>query len=244
MTATRRWADRAAIILFAAAYAGLVIGNGLDRLVLERPALAGGVPGLFAEHALATAARAALRRDPAGAGVLAARLVARAPIDPQSTALLGDARLATGDGAGADRAFRIAGALGWRVPEVQAYLCQQALQQGDYRVAALRFDALLRQRPEVLRVPGVLSPFRDDGAAEAAFIDRLAARPPWLGWFTGAIDPMPDAELARRVPTLLQLRRRKVVLGCALVAGPAKQLRAAGNSRAADALLAAHCPAG
>ena len=222
-------------------YAGLAIGSGYDRLAADHPALADRIPSLFAVNAREVAAQNRLTTDPAAATALAEQLVARAPVEPASTALLGAARYAAGDLPGAERAFRVAGQLGWRVPLTQAYWRQAALAQGDYPVAAQRLDALFRQNPELLHDPATLAPFENDAGAQAAWVDRLATRPPWLGWYIGADDQVPAEVLARRVPALLLLGDRGVVLGCAAITPAVLALTKAGLAGAADALRHKHC---
>ena len=223
-------------------YVALAIGNGLDRLAPSRPAVASHVPALFAINALEVAGEAALRNDPHAAVKVAEKLVARAPIEPFSTALLGASRAAIGDDAGADRAFRVAGQLGWRIPLTQSYWAAAALAVGDTRIAAQHLDALLRQRPELLRLPETLAPFESDATGQTALVDQLVTRPPWLDWYDGAIDPVPAAIMARRVPVLMVLGDRGVVLGCTAIAPAVNQLAAAGLASAAAALRRRHCP--
>jgi hypothetical protein len=232
---------RVGAVVLALVYAVLAVGNGLDRMAFAWPAVAPHLPAWFATDALEVTGEADLRRDPHAAVALAARLVARAPIEPFSTALLGAGRAANGDDAGADRAFRVAGQLGWRIPLTQSYLLDAALDAGDMRVAAQRLDALLRLQPDLLHTPAVLAPFEEDDAARAALVDRLATRPPWLGWYTGEMDPVPAATLARRVPSLLMLGDRGVILGCAAIAPAVRQLASAGLTGPAEALQRKHC---
>jgi hypothetical protein len=239
---TGRW-RRAAVIAGALAYAALAIGNGLDRLAYALPGAARHIPAPFAVNALEVVGEAALRNDPDAALVLAQRLVAAAPIEPSSTALLGASRAAVGDDDGAMRAFRVAGQLGWRIPLTQSYWLDQALAAGDLPVAARRLDALLRIQPQRLRIPATLAPFESDPAAQAALVDRLATRPPWLNWYTGEIDPVPADVLARRVPALVMLADRGIVLGCTAIAPAMRQLLGAGQAAPAEALRHRHCPA-
>lgn len=234
---------RIGITAGALAYAVLAIGNGLDRLAFTQPGMASHVPALFATDTLEGVGEANLRSDPHAATALAERLVARAPIEPFSTALLGASRAASGDDAGADRAFRVAGQLGWRIPLTQSYWLAAALAAGDIRIAAQRLDALLRQRPELLRLPETLAPFESGDAGQAALVDQLATRPPWLDWYDGAIDPVPAEIIARRVPALMLLGDRGVVLGCAAIAPAVSRLAAAGLASEAEALRHRHCPA-
>ncbi len=232
---------RAGAVVLALVYAALAIGNGLDRMAFVLPGLADHLPGWFATDALEVAGEADLRRDPHAAVALATRLVSRAPIEPFSTALLGAGRAASGDASGADRAFRVAGQLGWRIPLTQSYLLGAALDAGDMPVAAQRLDALLRIQPELLRDPAVLAPFEDDGAARAALVERLMTRPPWLSWYTGEIDPVPAATLARRVPALVLLGDHGVILGCTAIAPALRQLAMGGMVVQVEALRHRHC---
>jgi hypothetical protein len=235
---------RAVAVVGALVYAALAIGNGLDRLAFDRPELASAVPAPFAVNALEVLGEAQLHKAPRAAEPYAEHLVARAPVEPFSTALLGAARYAAGDGTGADQAFRVAGQLGWRIPATQAYWRQAALAAGDFPVAAQRLDALLRRDPELLRDAAALAPFERDARGEAALAVRLAKRPPWLGWYTGEVDPVPADVLARRLPSLMMLGDRGVVLGCDAIAPGVRKLVAAGMTGQAEALARKHCPGG
>ena len=232
---------RCGIGLAALAYAAVAIGNGLDRMVFARPAAARLVPAPFAANALEVLGNAELAADPHAAQVSAERLVAAAPIEPTSTALLGAARAAAGDDAGAGRAYRVAGQLGWRELGTQIYWLRVALAQDDPPVAVQRLDALLRQAPNLLREPGALEPFESGGAMESALLDRLAARPPWLDRYAGETEPIPAAVLARRTEVLIALADRGVVLGCPMVEPTLDQLTARGLRLPADNLRLRHC---
>ncbi len=232
---------RVAAVAGALAYAALAVGNGLDRMAYTLPDKASRLPALFATNSLEVTGEADLHRDPHAAVALAERLVAHAPIEPSSTALLGAARAAIDDYAGAESAFRVAGQLGWRVPLTQSYLEAAALDSGDASVAAQRLDALLRLEPRLLHDPAVLAPFESDGAAQAALVDRMTNRPPWLRWYSGEVDPVPAAVLARRVPALMLLGDRGIVLGCAAIAPAVRALAGAGLVVPAAALMRRHC---
>ncbi len=237
------WLLRSGLVVGALAYAALAIGNGLDRLAISTPAAVGHVPSLFAVHALEITDEAELASHPHDAVNLAERLVARAPIEPSSTALLGASRAASGDDSGADRAFRVAGQLGWRTPVTQSYWLFAALAAGDTRVAAQRLDALLRMRPDLLARPETLTPFESDAAGRDALFERLTTRPPWLAAYAGATDPATPAGLiARRLPVLTMLAERGIVLGCSSIAQGLGQLLSAGLTSEAATLRRSHCP--
>lgn len=225
----------------ALVYAALAIGSGMDRLAVARPRLANHVPTWFAADALQISGAGDLSRNPRAALEHAEWLVARAPIEPSSSALLGAARHAMGDDAGADRAFRVSGQLGWRVPLTQSFLLGAALDAGDLPVAAQRLDALLRLQPHLLNIPAVLAPFEQDDTARAALVERLVTRPPWLGWYTGELLPTPADALARRVPSLMMLGDRGIKLGCEAIAPAVRELAGAGLAAQAEALRRRHC---
>ena len=127
-------------------FAGLAAGSAADRLSAGDPVLAAQIPALFASEALRTRGAEALSNGQAvGAEAIGTAAIRNAPTDPQSTALFGAGKLAVGDRVLADRAFRVAGQLGWGVPITQSYWMGQALADGKYDIAALRLDALLRQ---------------------------------------------------------------------------------------------------
>ncbi len=243
MTRSGTWPLRAGATVGALIYAALAIGNGLDRLALTRPGAVSDVPEIFATNALGVAGEADLRSDPRAANRLAERLVGRAPIEPFSTALLGASRAASGGDAGADRAFRVAGQLGWRIPLTQSYWLAAALASGDARIAAQHLDALLRQRPDLLSLPETVAPFESNAAARNALVDRLATRPPWLDGYAGAMDPAPAATMIiRRMPVLKMLGDRGIILGCVVIAPAVSQLAAAGLTAEVEALRGQHCP--
>jgi hypothetical protein len=235
---------RCGCICAALIYAAVAIGNGLDRMAFSQPVASRSVPRPFAANALEVAGEAELRTHPQVAAGMAEQLVAAAPIEPFSTALLGAARAAGGDESGAERAFRVAGQLGWRVPHTQAYWLRRALALGDAQVAAQRLDALLRQQPELLRESDALEPFESGGAMQAALIDRLATRPPWLGWYSGEVDPIPLVVLARRAAVLMALADRGEVLGCPAIMPTVRLMAAHGLEPQAQTLQRRHCSGG
>jgi hypothetical protein len=241
--APRRAAIVAALFGFGA-YAGLAVGSGLDRASETQPAIAARVPRLLASEALRSEGRQALAKgDGPRALALGERAVADAPLDPASTALLGAARYATGDRGGADRAFRLAAQLGWRIPYTQLYMMGRALEVGDYRVAALRLDALARQNPAALDDRRLFDPFERSAAGRAALADRLATKPPWLRPYAMAVQALPPDRLAQRVAVLNALEGRGTKVGCTPIGAPVSRLIASGALADAARLWRGHCPA-
>jgi hypothetical protein len=230
-------------VLACAGYAALALASGLDRAAEARPSLARHVPGFAASEALRSAGRTALA---AGDGQTALRLgeaaVANAPLDPASTALLGAARYATADRTGADRAFRIAAQLGWRVPYTQLYMLGRALEAGDMRVAALRLDALARQNRLVLRDRRLLDPLERDPRGRTALAERLREGAPWLASYAAELDGLPADVVGQRALVFQDLARQGAAIGCQPIAPVISALVRQGAVVDAGRLWRAHCP--
>ncbi|MDE2436394.1 MAG: bacterial transcriptional activator domain-containing protein [Sphingomonadales bacterium] len=241
---SRRLAIGLALGFALAAYAWLAVGSGLDRATETRPDLARQVPSLLSSEALRASTREALAK---GDGTSALRLseaaVTNAPLDPTSTALLGAARYATGDRVGAERAFRVAARLGWRVAYTQIYMLGRALEVGDYRVAALRLDALARQNPGVLDQHQLFDPFERSAPGRSALADRLATAPPWLRPYAMAVHDLPPDRLAQRTAVLNEVAQRGKPVGCAVIGPTVSSLIAENQVADAARLWRGHCPA-
>lgn len=240
--AARRWVYLIAG-LASLGYAGLAIGSGLDRMSQRAPQLSYAVPGPFAVRALRSRASLELSNGQAQAALNnAAAAVRTAPLDPASTALLGAARLQTGDTAGAERAFRIAGQLGWRNPYTQSYWFERALRIGDYRVAAMRLDAILRQSPKLLDERKLMDPIEGTAAGRAALAERILTNPNWLQAYVARLDSVPRAVLSLRALVLAEVSARKAVLGCEAVGPLVERLVIETAALEAAALWRQHCP--
>ena len=225
-------------------YAGLAAGSAADRLSAGDSSLAARVPGLFASEALRTLGADALSSGKAvDAAAIGNRAIRNAPTDPQSTALFGAGTLAAGNRVLADRAFRVAGQLGWRVPITQSYWMGQALASGKYDLAALRLDALLRQQPSLLRQRQLIDPMERNPAGQAALIARMRANPVWLGFYAGDVENLiADAGL-QRAEVLSKAARSGLILGCEAIAPLASRLAVVGQAAAGATLWRLHCPA-
>ena len=230
----------AGLVLFA----GLAVGSGADRLSAGDPALAARVPALFASEALRTSGAQALSNGQAvGAAAIGTAAIRNAPTDPQSTALFAAGKLAAGDRVLADRAFRIAGQLGWRVPITQSYWMGEALADGKYDIAALRLDALLRQQPALLRQRQLIDPMERNPAGQTAMIARMRLNPAWLRVYAGDVHDLPADIVLQRMAVLDQAARSGLVLGCDMTAPLASRLVVVGQHKAGAALWRQHCPA-
>ena len=227
-----------------AIYAGLALGSGADRLSAGRPDLVGRVPPLLASEAIRTVGAQALTAGTAVAATeMGVRAIGNAPTDPQSAALFGAGRLASGDRITADRAFRIAGQLGWRVPITQSYWMSQALAAGNYGIAALRLDALLRQQPALLRQRQLTDPLERNPAGRTALIRRMALAPVWLGYYAGDVWDVPADVVLQRAAVLDEAARSGLVLGCKAIAPIATRLAFMTQPRTGSGLWRQHCRA-
>lgn len=98
--------------------------------------------------ARAKAAQFFIRSGPASAIGYARRAIVSDPVSAQAVSILARAELYSGHPLQARKAFQVSGQLGWRDAMTQIYWLDQALQDNNFRVAAERLDALLRQTPD------------------------------------------------------------------------------------------------
>lgn len=231
------------VLLGALVLSGLGAGSGIDRMARSDPAIARMVPDWFATIALRTLGGRALA---AGRGADAAaygwHAVNRAPTDAEAVALLAAGRLANGDRAGAQRAFAVAGRMGWRVPITQAYWFDRALAAKDYDAAVERLDALLRQQPTLVGQQGLLDRVEQNPEARAALIARLDPRTAWLGKYLEEVFALPPQALRQRATVLIEAARGGLVLGCDASASLAGAMANRGLYEEAHRFWRAECP--
>ncbi|HET9628884.1 MAG TPA: hypothetical protein VFP14_05305, partial [Novosphingobium sp.] len=162
---------RSAGILAMVVFSAVAASSAADRLSALRPVWEVVVPAPLADNAWRARAVLAIRRgDAPGALAAARRAVDSGPVEADSTDLLGTALLLTHQPAAADRAFAVAGRMGWRSAATQKYLMGQALARDDYGQALMHLDALLRQSPQLAGDGAVMQPFEESGAARTAWI--------------------------------------------------------------------------
>jgi hypothetical protein len=235
---------RIGLVLACLGYSALALGSGLDRISEKSPDLAPQIPAFFASEALRVRGGQALAAGQAQTALaLGQAAIADAPTDPQSTAMLGAGRLASGDRDGAEVAFRVAGKLGWRVPITQSYWMDRALGAGDYRIAAMRLDALLRQQPALHRQRLLLDPLERNPAGRSAMVERMLAQPVWLASYAGDVHDLPADVMLQREPVLTEAASKGLVLGCPAIAPTVNRLALLGQVGEGSALWRAHCPA-
>lgn len=236
-------ARNASLTALALGLATLAWGSGIDRMARTSPALARIVPEPLRAHAWRAEATWALEQNPKRAEALAARAVVADPVDPASASLLGTARFARSDGAGAAAAFRVAGTLGWRDRRTQLYWLLAALQAADYPVATERLDALLRQAPNYPQGGVLLGQLGATPAGRSALAKRLAARSSWFHVYLSTFDGVSPAQLADRAAVLDEPAMAPAKVTCTEIGPLAGALY--GQDRAVEArrLWRSHCGA-
>lgn len=235
---------RGAAILFGAlALIGLSAVSGMDRLARADPAVAAEVPLPFARAALRTLGSQALI---AGRGKDAAsygwHALNRAPFEAESVALFAAGQLAEGNAPMAERAFGLAGRMGWRVPLTQAYWLTRAMAARDYDTAAMRLDALLRQQPTLVGQQALLDAVERNPAARAALVERLDPETAWLGKYLNEVFALPPQTLRQRAQVMIDAAGTGLVLGCDGMSNLAAAMTNAALFSEAGALWAAQCP--
>ena len=219
------------------------LGSGLDRVSSKNPSLAENIPPIFAARAyVALGQKAILSKDYRRTLHYAELAIRTSPIEPENVALLGAGRLALGDSAGADKAFRVAGLLGWRVPITQLYWENRALAVGDLRVATLRLDAVLRELPAMIGYRALMDPIERDAAGRKLLAERLHSAPLWLDDYILAADAPPADVLRLRAQVLEEAAIQGTVLGCSKIAPLTRRLVLAGDVPNALQLWQAQCP--
>lgn len=233
----------AAILIGALALLGLSGVSGMDRLARTDPAIAARVPLPFASTALRTLGNQALGQQRASAAAAYGwHALNRAPLEADAVALFAAGQLASGKTAQADRAFGVAGRMGWRVPVTQAYWLSRALQTHDYVGAAMRLDALLRQQPTLIGQQALLDPVERDPAARAALIERLDPETEWLGRYLNEVFALPPQVLRQRALVMVDAADAGLVLGCERMANLASAMTNRDLYPEAAALWQAQCP--
>jgi len=233
---------KAAFTIVLLAYLTASWGSGLDRLTRGWPALQEFVPTAFRAEAARQAALLALEQGNGSAALAEARRAVDAePVHPMSTALLGAARQIGGAAQGADPAFRVAGMLGWRARLTQLYWYDAAVRSGDWPLAAIRADAVLRVDPAFPLSDRLLAPLEASEPGQSAIAARLALRPDWLESYFHFKDEGQGELLGRRTKVALALAARGVPLGCKTPAFLAARLLARGERAQAEELWRGHC---
>lgn len=158
------------------------------------------------------AALAFVRSGPASAIWYARRAILSDPISAPAVSMLGRAKLYSQQPLEARKAFQVSGQLGWRDAMTQIYWLDQALQGGNYSVAAERLDALLRQSPDDENRDRFIAAVAATPEGRAAIAERLKLSPPWALPMVVDLRDLPADVLQQRVD--LMRRTGKGVWDC------------------------------
>lgn len=237
-TLARRRAASIGLWVLLATYALAAAASGIARAGPTHPELAQALPAALQGEMPTHFARQLIQAGlPGSARDPAARGLSASPIDPAASANLAVARLARGDARGAEAAFRISAELGWREPLTQLYWLRIALDQSDWRNAALRFDALARQYPDTPAVAEAAGLLEASPQSRAMLAGLIAGGARW----SAAYAMNANQNLGSRAEVLLEVSRLGRRLGCEMIAPPVRAL-AASDPQTGAALWRAHCP--
>lgn len=204
---------RAGVVMGLLALAVAAILSGTDRQSRDFPNSPSFVgwpydSGAARSHAIL----AFVRQGPERAIGYARRAVASDPISAQAISILGRAELYSQHTAAAHEAFKVSGQLGWRDGMTQIYWLDQALQDEDYKIAAERLDALLRQLPTDENRDRLLAAVAATEAGRNALADRLKLSPAWGRTLVTTVGDLPADQVLQR--TDLMRRTGKGVWDC------------------------------
>lgn len=225
------------------AFAGVAVANGLDRLAATNPAVASVVPRPFAALGPAAVAAVALARQDFPETERQARAsLAHAPLEPGTAGLLGAGLVGQNKWKEGDKAFRVAGQLGWRDIPAQLYWMQVSIATGDWDIAAERADAVLRLDPSQTDNPRIVGPFEDNPKGRQALIARMASNPPWVAAYLKPSADLPVPLLEKRAQMLGEMTGQNAA-DCDLVAPFAGRLAMAGKATQGFRVWRKYCPA-
>jgi O-antigen ligase len=136
------------------------------------------------------------------ARVLALRALNRSPVDASAVRTLA----ITAPARSADSAWRVAATMGWRDTPTQLWAMRQAFRNGEYDVAALRADALLRTGREAGRLfLGEVRSYAQNDGFRRQLLPRLVLEPSWRALFFRLPTDVPDGQLKGVILTLQDL---------------------------------------
>jgi hypothetical protein len=131
--------------------------------------------------------------NPAGAIEPARRSLAIRPLDPTTLRSLAVARIETADNVAAARTLTLASQLGWRDIATQVFLLEVTIRAGDAKAAAIRVDALARQRPQLVQTIEQMRRVVQLPGGPEAMAGRLVGEPGWRRLYLPVTDGMPAA---------------------------------------------------
>lgn len=143
-----------------------------------------------------------VQRGPEKAIGYARRAIISDPISAQAVSILGQAQLYSQHLTEAHAAFQVSGQLGWRDSMTQIYWLDQALQDENYKVAAERLDALLRQSPTDENRDRFLAAVASTPDGRTALAERLKLAPVWARPMLTDVRDLPQDQILQRVDVM------------------------------------------
>lgn len=155
--------------------------------------------------ARARAIDAIVKHGPSSAMGYAKRAIVSDPLSADAVSILGRSQLFSGKLAEAHATFEVAGQLGWRDALTQVYWLDQAMQEGNLKVASERLDALLRQNPDNENRDRFLALLSSSPEGRAALAERLRISPVWVQPYVSELDDVPQDQLLQRIDVMARV---------------------------------------
>lgn len=189
-------------------FAALAILSGTDRQSREFPTSPNVVGWPYDSGAArAKAILAFVNTGPGSAIPLARRAILSDPVSAPAVSILGRSQLYAGQFPEARKTFEVAGQLGWRDGMTQIYWLDQALRVADYKTAAERLDALLRQAPQDESGARFLAVMSATPEGRDALAKRLKLGPNWANAYLVDLKDVPQDQLLQRVDVVRRTGR-------------------------------------
>lgn len=240
---TRPGAGGWALAALAIVFAGAATGSAFDRRTKANPLAETAVPALFRGQAeIARGRKALVEGDAAAAQDAARNTITAMPVAAAGPALLGTALALSQDAQGADAAFRVAAAGGWRDILTQAYWARQSELSGEWDMAAVRVDAILRANPAFPGADALRAPLEADPNGRSALAAKMDYASPWVRTYFTPGGQVGKEQLARRVPVMLAFAEARGPVGCDRSASAVRALVNSGSAALGRTLWQAHCP--
>ena len=187
--------SKCAACIFLVSLGLVALLSGTDRIssdVLRSPSIEGWPYDTGASRS--RAAHTLISTGPMPAIRHAERALLTDPLDSTVVGFLGRIQLVAGNETAAASAFKVSGQLGWHDTLTQIYWMEQALKVEDFKVAATRLDALLRQVPNIESREQLIGSVLQSAEGKIEIAKRIKLAPTWVPIFA---TPAPEATAAQ-----------------------------------------------
>lgn len=186
----------------------IAVATAVDRTLLGARSRAAATLGFVSSDAASLAASDALSAgDLVAAEGLSLLAIRNSPLNSKGITLLGLVRQAGGLEQDAILTMSVAGTLGWRNEAAQLWIANKAAQQGDYRLAVIRADGLLRQGTQAGALIKFLRKAAESAEGRQAIVERLRANPNWRSRFTENLGTLEPSGYASHEALLAELKK-------------------------------------